>query len=100
MPLSKFERWQAMHRELYTERVLADFFLDAPISDDTETPIIMMLGGACDATMGDACDTTPRAPEDHEDEAPVRNLIDEPTTLFLCIVSILWYTIFTVIGIF
>ena len=87
MPFSKFTHTHAMQRELYTERVLADFFLEGPVSYDA-----MMLD--------DACDTIPHDDEDQEDEALVPSLLDEPTTLFLCILSILWYTIFTVVGIF
>ena len=41
MPLSTHERRHVMRRELYTESVLADFFMEElAISDDDETPII------------------------------------------------------------
>jgi len=94
-----------MERELYTERVLADFFMDqSATSDDDDTPIATLLGNACDATMlGSVYDDIPLDEEDHEnheEEARETTLVDEPTTLFLCIVLILWYTIFTVLGIF
>jgi len=94
-----------MERELYTERVSRDFFMDASAtSDDDDTPIATMLGNACDATMVDSVyDDIPLDDEDHEnheEEARETTLVDEPTTVFLCIVMILWYTIFTVLGIF
>ena len=102
MPLSTRERRKAMQRELYTERVLAEFFQqESAMSDDDDTPIVTVLGNACDATMvGSAYDDIPLDDEDHEEEAHVTTLVDEPTTLFLCIVLILWYKIFTVLGVF
>jgi len=95
-----------MERELYTERVLADFFMDqSATSDDDDTPIATLLGNACDATMvGSVYDDIPldddEDHENHEEEARETTLVDEPTTLFFCIVLIMWYTIFTVLGIF